>query len=136
MTHRNSPLSVEGRRRLVERCKTRPIAHVAAEMGISRATASKWVHRHREFGEVGLLDRSSTPKQSPTATPNVVVREVERMRREHKWSAARITFELEQLRVELKAVGQLHPAHSPSTQESIETVVARRPGGWKTGTGR
>lgn len=84
MTHRNSPLSVEGRRRLVERCKTRPIAHVAAEMGISRATASKWVHRHREFGEVGLLDRSSTPKQSPTATPNVVVREVERMRREHK----------------------------------------------------
>ena len=62
MTHRNSPLSVEGRRRLVERCKTRPIAHVAAEMGISRATASKWVHRHREFGEVGLLDRSSTPK--------------------------------------------------------------------------
>ena len=49
MTHRNSPLSVEGRRRLVERCKTRPIAHVAAEMGISRATASKWVHRHREL---------------------------------------------------------------------------------------
>jgi hypothetical protein len=27
--------------RLVERCRTRPIAHVAAEMGISRATASK-----------------------------------------------------------------------------------------------
>ena len=101
MTHRNSPLSVEGRRRLVERCKTRPIAHVAAEMGISRATASKWVHRHREFGEVGLLDRSSTPKQSPTATPNVVVREVERMRREHKWSAARITFELEQVGIQI-----------------------------------
>ena len=38
MTHRNSPLSVEGRRRLVERCKTRPIAHVAAEMGISRVS--------------------------------------------------------------------------------------------------
>ncbi|MEC8761152.1 MAG: IS481 family transposase [Actinomycetota bacterium] len=101
MTHRNSPLSVEGRRRLVERCKTRPIAHVAAEMGISRATASKWVHRHREFGEVGLLDRSSTPKQSPTAAPNVVVREVERMRREHKWSAARITFELEQVGIQI-----------------------------------
>src|SRR4051812_15294899 len=32
VTHANAPLSIEGRRRLVERCKTRPIAHVAAEM--------------------------------------------------------------------------------------------------------
>ena len=31
MTHRNAPLSVEGRRRLVVRCQTRPIAHVATE---------------------------------------------------------------------------------------------------------
>jgi hypothetical protein len=37
MRHANAPLTVEGRRRLVERCRTRPIAHVAAEMGISRA---------------------------------------------------------------------------------------------------
>jgi hypothetical protein len=33
--HRNAPLSLEGRRRLVERCQTRAIAHVAAEMGIA-----------------------------------------------------------------------------------------------------
>lgn len=39
MTHRNAPLTVEGRRRLIQRCKKRPIAHVAAEMGISRARA-------------------------------------------------------------------------------------------------
>ncbi|MFL6141129.1 MAG: IS481 family transposase, partial [Labedaea sp.] len=45
MHHRNAPLSVEGRRRLVARCQTRPIAHVAAEMGISRQCASKWVNR-------------------------------------------------------------------------------------------
>lgn len=45
MTHANVPLSAEGRRRLIERCKTRPIARVAAERGISRATASKWVNR-------------------------------------------------------------------------------------------
>lgn len=36
---------------------TAPIAHVAAEMGISRACASKWVNRYRRYGEVGLLDR-------------------------------------------------------------------------------
>ena len=52
MTHRNAPLSVEGRHRLVQRCQTRPIAHVAAEMGISRACASKWVNRSR-YGELG-----------------------------------------------------------------------------------
>ncbi|SDS02496.1 leucine-zipper of insertion element IS481 [Brevibacterium sandarakinum] len=56
MTHANAALSFEGRRRLIERCKTRPIAHVAAEMGISRACASKWVNRWRTHGEIGLLD--------------------------------------------------------------------------------
>ena len=56
MTHRNAPLSVEGRERLVRRCQTRPIAHVAVEMGISRACASKWVNRHRQFGDLGLVD--------------------------------------------------------------------------------
>ncbi|GGQ19892.1 hypothetical protein GCM10010279_29680 [Streptomyces mutabilis] len=69
MSHANAPLSIEGRRRLVERCKTRPIAHVAAEMGISRACASKWVNRWRRHGEAGLRDRSSSPRRSPHATP-------------------------------------------------------------------
>lgn len=94
MSHTNVPLTIEGRRRLVERCRTRPIAHVAAEMGISRATASKWVNRHRQFGELGLQDRSSTPLRQPTATDSAVVAQIERMRREHKWSASRIEFEL------------------------------------------
>lgn len=66
--HRNAPLTVEGRRRLVDRCRTRPIAHVAAEMGISRATASKRVNRYKQFGDLGLLDRSSTPLRQFTAT--------------------------------------------------------------------
>ena len=56
MTHANAPLSLEGRRRLVNRCLTRPIAHVAAEMGISRAFASKWVNRWRRHGEAGVSD--------------------------------------------------------------------------------
>lgn len=90
MSHANAPLAVEGRRRLVERCRTRPTAHVAAEMGISRATASKWVNRHRQFGELGLQDRSSTPLRQPTSMAGSVVARIEWMRREHKWSASRI----------------------------------------------
>lgn len=39
MSHANDPLSIEGRCRLVERCKMCPIAHVAAEMGVLRAYA-------------------------------------------------------------------------------------------------
>lgn len=92
--HANAPLTVEGRHRLIERCKTRPIAHVAAEMGISRACASKWVNRWRKHGDVGLLDRSSTPRHQPTATSADTVAKIEAMRREHKWAAARIAFEL------------------------------------------
>jgi len=94
--HRNAPLTPEGRKRLIERCRTRPIAHVAAEMGISRATASKWVNRYRRYGELGLIDRSSAPARQPAATPGQLVKRIEAMRREHKWSASRIAFELHQ----------------------------------------
>ena len=92
--HRNAPLTVEGRRRLVERCQSRPIAHVAAEMGISRQCASTWVNRYRKCGDLGLHDRSSSPNHQPTATTAEIVAEIEAMRRTRKWSAARITFEL------------------------------------------
>ncbi|MBB4910590.1 transposase InsO family protein [Actinophytocola algeriensis] len=87
-------MSVEGRRRLIERCRTRPIAHVAAEMGISRQCASKWVNRHDKYGDAGLLDRPSVPHHQPTATPAQVVVRIEKMRRDHKWSARRIAREL------------------------------------------
>ncbi len=92
--HPNAPLSLEGRRRLIERCRNRPIGHVAAEMGISRATASKWVGRYRQYGELGLLDRSSAPLSQPTATSGEILERIESMRREHKWPASRIAFEL------------------------------------------
>ncbi len=45
-----------------------PAAHVAEQLGISRATAYKWVRRYRAEGEAGLLDRSSRPHRSPRRT--------------------------------------------------------------------
>ena len=78
----------------MQRCKSRPIAHVAAEMGISRGCASKWVNRYRAHGELGLLDRSSEPHHQPTTTDAVVVARIEALRRQRKWSATRITHEL------------------------------------------
>jgi hypothetical protein len=110
MTHVNAPLSFEGRRRLVERYRNRPIAHVAAEMGISRACASKWVNRWRGHGDAGLQDRSSTPHRSPRATPAWAIEHIETWRREHKWSAQRITDELADLSplAELPLLESLH----------------------------
>ncbi|WP_420111252.1 leucine zipper domain-containing protein [Pseudactinotalea sp.] len=96
MTHRNSPPTPEGRRRLVERCRIRPIAHVAAEMGISGATEPTWVDRRRSSGDLGLVDRSSTPAGQPAATPGHIVQRIEAMRRAQKSSALRMAFELHQ----------------------------------------
>lgn len=140
MFHRNSPLTLEGRRRLIERCQTRPISHVAAEMGISRATASKWVNRHRAFGDEGLLDRSSTPLRQPTATSGAVVQRVEWLRREHKWSASRIAFELEREGIRLsrrsvtRLLWQLGLNHrrfidpTGETNREPQRIIAERPG--------
>lgn len=140
MSHPNAPLSVEGRRRLVARCEHRPIAHVAAEMGISRTTASKWVYRYREFGDAGLHDRSSVPRRQPAATPGDVVALIEQMRRNNKWPAARIAFELEQLgcsvsrrtvtrilnRLQLNRRRFIDPTGASNREP--QKITARRPG--------
>ena len=93
MTHRNAPLTPEGRLRLVLRCPHRSIAHIAAEAGVSRQCLGKWVARYREHGEAGLHDRSSAPRRCPTQTPTVVVDQIAVMRK-NKWSARRIVCEL------------------------------------------
>src|SRR6476659_5107717 len=95
VSHRNAPLTPEGRLRLVKRCQHRPIAHIAAEAGVSRQCLGKWVARYREHGEVGLLNHSSAPVNRPTQTPEDVVERIATMRRK-KWSARRITLELRQ----------------------------------------
>ncbi|MGB9999312.1 leucine zipper domain-containing protein, partial [Streptomyces pseudogriseolus] len=91
MSHRNARLTVHGRRLLVERVRTgRPVAHVAAEMGISRVTAHKWVRRWRAEGEQGLHDRSSRPRTTPHRTSAATEAQVCRLRKDRKLGPARI----------------------------------------------
>ncbi|WP_407702206.1 helix-turn-helix domain-containing protein [Streptomyces specialis] len=108
MTHANAPLNIEGRPRLAERCPTRPIAHVAAEAGVSRACLSKWKNRYDTRGEVGLRDRPSLPRSSPAQTPPDGVERIERSRRDNKWSSRRIALELagQGVRISERAVGR------------------------------
>ncbi|MGC5028107.1 helix-turn-helix domain-containing protein [Tsukamurella sp. DT100] len=49
MSHANARLTPAGRLIMVERIAAgRPVAHVAAEMGVSRTTAWRWWRRYRE----------------------------------------------------------------------------------------
>ncbi|MFE5713720.1 IS481 family transposase [Streptomyces sp. NPDC056501] len=91
MAHRSARLTVFGRRLLVERvCSGRPVAHVAAEMGISRATAHKWIRRWRTEGAAGLHDRPSRPRTTPHRTPAAVEELVCDLRQSRKLGPARI----------------------------------------------
>lgn len=79
-------LSPWSRLLLVERVLAgRPAAHVAAEMGVSRATAHKWLARYRTEGIAGLADRSSRPLTSPTRTDPVTEAAVVALRRVDAW---------------------------------------------------
>lgn len=94
--HANARLTVHTRRMLIDRISVgRPVAHVADEMGISRATAYKWWARWRAEGDQGLWDRSSRPHRSPNRTPRALERRVEALRRCRKLGPARIAWRLE-----------------------------------------
>jgi transposase InsO family protein len=89
--HANARLTPVGRRTLIDRIlEGRPVAHVAAEMGISRPTAYKWWRRFAAQGYEGLVDRSSRPRSCPHQTPRARERQVERLRRSRKLGPARI----------------------------------------------
>ena len=91
MTHRNARLTVHGRKLLVQRVLSgRPLAHVAAEMGISRPTGHKWLTRWQEEGDAGLQDRPSRAHHIPHRTPPEVEAQILALRQERKLGPARI----------------------------------------------
>lgn len=57
------------------------VADAASAMGISRATAYKWLWRFEEEGEAGLEDRSSAPHQVWNRTSRWLEWRVEQLRR-------------------------------------------------------
>jgi transposase len=91
VSHRNARLTVHGRRLLVERvCSGRAVAHVAAEVDISRVTAHKRMARWRTEGEQGLHDRPSRPRTTPHRTAAAVEAWVCRLRQDRKLGPARL----------------------------------------------
>jgi len=97
VSHGNARLNVRGRLLLVERVvgDRRPVSHVAAELGVSRQCAHRWVKRFRDEGAAGLVDRSSRPHRSPRRTPADIEARVLALRRELRVGSARLAQELE-----------------------------------------
>jgi transposase InsO family protein len=73
VSHANARLTPAGRLIMVRRIAAgRPVAHVAAEMGVSRTCAWRWWRRYQAEGRPGLVDRSSRPRSCPHRTPACV----------------------------------------------------------------
>jgi transposase len=81
--HANARLSVKGRELLIDRTLSQgwSSAQAAEAAGVSERTACKWLARFRSEGEQGLLDRPSTPKSSPSRTPDQRVQVIAALRR-------------------------------------------------------
>jgi len=73
VSHANARLTPAGRLIMVRRIAAgRPVAHVAAEMGVSRTTAWRWWRRFQAEGRPGLVDRPSVARTHPRRTPACV----------------------------------------------------------------
>lgn len=89
--HRNARLTPRGRLLLCERIEAGwPVAHAAAQIGISRDRAYVWWHRYRAEGLAGLEDRSSRPHHSPTKTQLKLERRIVSLRINKGLGPARI----------------------------------------------
>jgi transposase-like protein len=86
MGHRRARLTPFGRYLLVTRISEDgwSVSAAAESLGVSRATAHKWLRRFREEGLEGLEGRSSAPHRRPHALSECVVDRICRARRRLK----------------------------------------------------
>ena len=92
MAHPSARLTVFSRQLLVKRVLIDgwPTATVAEQLGISRATAYKWVRRYRTDGLPGLEDRSSRPHRSPRRSSEAVTAAIISARARRRYGPARL----------------------------------------------
>src|SRR3954447_5353578 len=91
--HKNARLVPRGRERIVRQVASGQTPEAVAEAaGVCPRTVRKWVDRYRSEGPAGLQDRSSRPQRLREPTPQVVVEEIERLRRQ-RWTGKQIAAE-------------------------------------------
>jgi transposase InsO family protein len=95
LAHPNARLTPRARLEMVRQVLAGwPIAEVARQFHVSRATVTKWMRRFRAEGEGGLQDRSSAPHHRPRRTPAALAERVCAVRRATGWGPHRIAWAL------------------------------------------
>src|SRR3954469_6521958 len=95
VAHRNARTNLFARKLMVDRVAAGwPAAHVAEQLGVSRATVHKWLRRHAEGGDQGLADRSSRPMLIPHRTSHRLEKRVLAARQRRKRGAVVLAAEL------------------------------------------
>ena len=110
MSHGRARMTPFGRLLLVNRIVEEgwTAAAAAESLGVSRATAHKWLRRFREEGLEGLEDRTSAPHSRPRALPRRDVERILRARRRLKVGPHRLGPELGHPRSTVYAVLRRH----------------------------
>ena len=91
--HKNARLTPRGRERIVRQVASGQTPEAVAETaGVCPRTVRKWVDRYRCEGSVGLQDRSSRPHRLRRPTPQAVVDQIEKLRRQ-RWTGKQIAAE-------------------------------------------
>ena len=134
MLHRTAKLTPSGRRLLVSRILDDgwPAATAAEMLGVSRATAYKWVRRYRSEGVDGLEDRSSRPHRRPRALADREIRRILLARRRLRVGPHRLGPLLDHPRSTVYAVLRRHGvsrlAHADRLTGVPVRYVRERPG--------
>jgi transposase len=90
--HKNARLTPRGRRIVWQVASGQTPEAVAQAAGVCPRTVRKWVDRYRRAGLAGLQDRSSRPHRLRRPTPQAVVMQIERLRRQ-RWTGKQIASE-------------------------------------------
>lgn len=123
VAHANARTNVFARRLMVERVAAGwPAAQVAEQLGVSRATVYKWLARHAEAGDAGLVDRSSRPRRMPNRTPARVERQVLAARRRRRRGAVVLAAELG---LNPSTVGRILTRHRAAHLAAIDPITGR-----------
>ena len=124
MVHANARTNLFARRLMVERVAAGwPAAHVAEQLGVSRATVYKWVRRYAEGGVAALEDRSSRPVRMPARTPARVENRVLAARRRRKRGAVVLAAELG---MNPSTVGRILARHQVPNLAAIDPITGER----------
>jgi transposase len=134
MAHRNARLTEFGRLLLVQRITELgwPPAQAADSVGVSRATADKWLGRYRSEGPSGLADRPSRPRRCPHALSASQVGRVLAARRRRRQGPHRLSYHLAVPRSTVYGVLRRHHMSRLADTDRTSGVVVRyereRPG--------